>query len=53
LRLFGERGPDAVTIRDVATRAGVSPALVIRHYDSEGGLRAAVDRRSALRNRGY
>lgn len=43
LRLFSERGPDAVTIRDVATSAGVSPALVIRHYDSKDGLRTAVD----------
>ncbi|WP_020660848.1 TetR/AcrR family transcriptional regulator [Amycolatopsis benzoatilytica] len=43
LRLFGERGPDAVTIRDVAAAAAVSPALVIRHYGSKSGLREAVD----------
>ncbi|MFI5615223.1 TetR/AcrR family transcriptional regulator [Amycolatopsis sp. NPDC051903] len=43
LRLFGERGPDAVTVREVAASAGVSPALVIRHYGSKRGLRAAVD----------
>ncbi|WP_116201830.1 TetR/AcrR family transcriptional regulator [Amycolatopsis circi] len=43
LRLFGERGPDAVTVRDVAAAAGVSPALVIRHYGSKDGLRDAVD----------
>jgi TetR/AcrR family transcriptional regulator, regulator of cefoperazone and chloramphenicol sensitivity len=43
LRLFGERGPDAVTVRDVAAATGVSPALVIRHYGSKNGLRDAVD----------
>jgi AcrR family transcriptional regulator len=43
LRLFGERGPDAVTVRDIAAAAGVSPALVIRHYRSKDGLRGAVD----------
>ncbi|HEX8936538.1 MAG TPA: helix-turn-helix domain-containing protein [Pseudonocardiaceae bacterium] len=35
LRLFGERGPDAVTVRDIAAAAGVSPALVVRHYGSK------------------
>ncbi|MGH3502134.1 MAG: TetR/AcrR family transcriptional regulator [Nocardioidaceae bacterium] len=43
LRLFGERGPDAVTVREVAAAAGVSPALVIRHYGSKDGLRDEVD----------
>ena len=43
LRLFGARGPAAVTIREVAAAAEVSPALVIRHYGSKDGLRAAVD----------
>lgn len=43
LRLFGERGPDAVTIRTIASAAGVSPALVVRHYESKDGLREAVD----------
>jgi AcrR family transcriptional regulator len=43
LRLFGERGPDAVTIRTIASAAGVSPALVVRHYASKDGLREAVD----------
>ena len=43
LRLFGERGPDAVTLRDIAAAAGVSPALVIRHYGTKDGLREAVD----------
>lgn len=43
LRLFAERGPDAVTVRDIAAAAGVSPPLVIRHFGSRDGLRAAVD----------
>lgn len=43
LRLFGDHGPDAVTVRDIAAAAGVSPALVVRHYGSKDGLRDAVD----------
>lgn len=43
LRLFGDHGPDAVTLRDIAAAAGVSPALVVRHYGSKDGLREAVD----------
>lgn len=43
LRLFAERNADAVTVRDVAAAAGVSPSLVLRHYGSKDGLRAAVD----------
>jgi len=43
LRLFAERGADAVTVREVAGAAGVSAALIIRHYGSKDGLRAAVD----------
>lgn len=43
LRLFAERSPDGVTVRDVAAAAGVSPALVLRHYGSKDGLREAVD----------
>ena len=43
LRLFAERGPDAVTLRDIASAAGVSPALLIRHYGSKDGLVEAVD----------
>jgi AcrR family transcriptional regulator len=43
LRLFAERGPDAVTVRDIAAAAGVSPALVVRHFGGRDGLRAAVD----------
>jgi len=43
LRLFGERGPDAVTVRDIAACANVSPGLVLHHFGSKQGLRDAVD----------
>lgn len=43
LRLFADRGPDAVTVRDVAAAAAVSPPLVIHHFGSTAGLRAPVD----------
>lgn len=32
-----------VTLRDIASASGVSPALVVRHYGSKDGLRQAVD----------
>ena len=43
LQLFSERGPDAVTMRDIAAAADVSPALLVRHYGSKDGLIEAVD----------
>lgn len=43
LALFAQRGPDAVTVREVAAAADVSPALVVHHYGSKQGLREAVD----------
>lgn len=43
LRLFAERGPDRVRLRDIAAAAGVSPGLVVHHYGSLDGLRDAVD----------
>lgn len=46
MELFAERGADAVTVRDIATAAGVSPALVIHHYKSKAGLREAVEERA-------
>lgn len=46
MKLFAERGADAVTVRDIATAAGVSPALVIHHYKSKAGLREAVEQRA-------
>lgn len=41
--LFGQRGIRATTIRDVAEAASVSPALVMHHFGSKDGLRAACD----------
>ncbi len=43
LRLFAQRGHDAVTVRAIATAAGISPGLVLHHFGSKEGLRAAVD----------
>lgn len=43
MRLFAERGPAAVTVRDIAADAGVSPSLVIHHYGSKDALKDAVD----------
>ncbi|HTW99581.1 MAG TPA: TetR family transcriptional regulator [Acidimicrobiales bacterium] len=43
LRLFGERGLDGASIRDVATAAGVSGGLVRHHFGSKEDLRAACD----------
>ncbi len=43
LRLFADHGHDAVTVRQIATQAGVSPALVVHHFGSKDGLRAEVD----------
>jgi AcrR family transcriptional regulator len=47
LALFADRGADAVTVREIAAEAGVSPGLVLHHYGSKDGLRAAVDERAA------
>jgi AcrR family transcriptional regulator len=44
LRLFAARGPDAVTVRQIAAAAGVSPALVVHHFGSKEGLREVVDK---------
>ncbi|TCC00365.1 TetR/AcrR family transcriptional regulator [Micromonospora zingiberis] len=43
LRLFAERGFGATSVRAVAAAAGLSPALVVHHFGSKEGLRAAVD----------
>jgi AcrR family transcriptional regulator len=43
LRLFAQRGADAVSVRDIAAAAGVSPALVLHHWGSKQGLTAGID----------
>lgn len=43
LRLYAAHGPDAVSLRQVARAAGVSPALVVHHFGSRAGLKEAVD----------
>jgi AcrR family transcriptional regulator len=43
LRLFAARGTETVTIRQIAAAAGVSAGLVVHHFKSKEGLRAAVD----------
>lgn len=46
MRLFAQRGAAAVSIREIAAEAGVSPSLVMHHYGSKEGLREAVDNRA-------
>jgi AcrR family transcriptional regulator len=41
-QLFAERGPSAVSVRDVARAAGVNHGLVHRHFGSKRGLLKAV-----------
>ncbi|GGK89089.1 hypothetical protein Ppa06_54320 [Planomonospora parontospora subsp. parontospora] len=43
LELFAAQGPASVTVRQIASAAEVSPGLVIHHFGSKDGLRAAVD----------
>lgn len=38
VRLFAEQGYAATSVRDIAGRAGVDPALVIRHFGSKEAL---------------
>jgi AcrR family transcriptional regulator len=40
--LFGERGFEATTIRDIGDRAGVDPALIARYYGSKADLYIAA-----------
>ncbi len=42
LSLFAEHGPDAVSVRQIAAAADVSPALILHHFGSKAGLRTAV-----------
>lgn len=43
LALFGSHGFDGASVRDIAERAGVSPALVMHHFGSKDALRAECD----------
>ena len=43
MKLFAERGYGDTSLRAVATEAGVSHGLVIHHYGSKEGLRAAAN----------
>lgn len=42
VELFSTRGPEAVSVREVAAAAGVNHALVFRHFGSKDGLVRAV-----------
>lgn len=46
IRLFADRGAAAVSIREIAAAAGVSPGLVMHHYGSKDGLKDTADRRA-------
>ena len=43
VELFGRDGFERTSVRAIAQRAGVSPALVIHHFESKVGLRSACD----------
>lgn len=43
IRLFGERGIEGASIRDIAAEAGVSSGLVRHHFGSKEALRDACD----------
>ncbi len=42
LKLAEEGGPEAVSVREAARRAGVSPGAPFRHFDSRAALMTAV-----------
>ena len=42
LQLVGEGGPEAVSVREAARRAGVSPGAPFRHFPSRDALMQAV-----------
>jgi len=48
-RLFAERGPAAVSLRDIAAAANVNPGLIHRHIGNKTAvLAAALDHRAEL-----
>jgi TetR/AcrR family transcriptional regulator, regulator of cefoperazone and chloramphenicol sensitivity len=46
MELYAQHG-SAVTVRQIADAANVSPALVLHHYRSKQGLKEALDARAA------
>lgn len=42
MTLFGENGYEAVSMRDIATAADVTPSLIVHHFKTKQGLRGAV-----------
>src|SRR6202451_3555764 len=42
LKLAEEGGPEAISVREAARRAGVSPGAPFRHFDSRAALMTAV-----------
>lgn len=44
--LFGRDGIRATSLKAIAEQAGVSPALVVHHFKSKDGLRAACEERT-------
>jgi AcrR family transcriptional regulator len=48
LRVFGERGIEATSLREIARAAAVSPALIVHHFGGKKGLVAAVDEAALL-----
>lgn len=40
--VFGDRGVDGATTREIAHRAGVDPAMIAHYFGSKGGLFEAV-----------
>jgi AcrR family transcriptional regulator len=48
LRVFGEGGIEATSLREVARAAEVSPALIVHHFGGKKGLIAAVDEAALL-----
>lgn len=43
LELFAAAGVDGTSVRTIATKADVSPALILHHFGSKDGLCKAVD----------
>ncbi len=46
MELFARSGASNVTIREIASKAGVSPGLVMHHFGSKEGLKDALDARA-------